>query len=108
VKVKSASIVGKDIIPPTVAGGGWKGRAKGWVVQLEGQWTADGKHAPSGLKSPVLRDVTQSLIQHINSELLHYARKQMKVLVNNKSELCSSLESDIEIGKLMWYSAPRT
>jgi hypothetical protein len=39
---------------------------------------------------------------------VHYARKQMKVLVNNKSELSSSLESKIKIGKLMWLSAPRT
>ena len=33
---------------------------------------------------------------------LHYAREQMKVLVNNKSELSSLLKSKIKIGKLMW------
>jgi hypothetical protein len=34
---------------------------------------------------------------------VHYARKQMKVLVNNKSELSNSEKSEIKVGKLMWY-----
>jgi hypothetical protein len=52
--------------------------------------------------------ISYLVVTVLKYRLLHYARKQMKVLVNNKSELSSLLKSKIKIGKLMWQSAPRT
>jgi hypothetical protein len=49
---------------------------------------------------PFDMSVSQTLKRYLCASTVHYARKQMKVLVNNKSEPSSSLKSKIKIGKL--------